>query len=68
MIPNLTRIIFLSYKKVCIGVGSYFKVGGRDFKSKYIKCKRRDGDVQSTGGRTSPLSSGGGGGGGGLSP
>ena len=27
-------------------------VGGRDLKSKYIKCKRRDGDVQRGGGRT----------------
>ena len=42
-----------------IGKGSYIKVGGgRDLESKYIKCKRRDGDVQSRGG-TSPLSRGG---------
>ena len=33
----------------------YFKVGGgRDLKSKYIKCKRRDGDVQSRGGAGEP--------------
>ena len=46
-----------------IGEGSYFKVGGgRDLKSKYIKCKRRGGDVLSRRGtRTSPLSRGGGG-------
>ena len=48
-----------------IGEGSYFKVGGgRDLKSKYIKCKRRDGDVQSRGGENLPTLQRGGGGGG----
>ena len=46
-----------------IGEGSYLKVGGgRDLKSKYIKFKRRDRDVQSRGGEEPPHSPEGGGG------
>ena len=45
-----------------IGDESYFKVEGRDLKSKYINCKRRDGDVQSRGGGEPPHSGRGGGG------